>query len=876
MHIIQADRTWARGLTGAGWTVAILDTGVDTTHTFLKGKVVEEACFSTPGLDSTSLCRASRPEDHGPGAAQPCSVDYARCDHGTHVAGIAAGRGTSLSGVAPDASIVAAQVFSWNPAYGIGAYDSDIIAGLEWVYSMRKSRNIAAVNMSIGGATFSDQSSCDDATPPLKAMIDDLRAVDIAVVIAAGNNGVTNGLSYPACISSAVSVGSTTKQGTIATYSNSATFLDLLAPGSDIVSSTWFNMFATKSGTSMATPHLTGSWAVLKQHYPDASVTQLLRALKQTGQVVVDTRNGVSTPQIRIADADTQLSNVSLSVAVEGKGSVSGRGIVCPSDCTEMFAMGTTVTLTAVPGPGQRFTGWTNACSSQPNPCTVTVSRSTSLTARFAPDPNQVKLAIKIEGAGTVYGPDIECPGACTAFYKAGSRVTLVPAPYPGAFFDGWSGACTDAKSACTVTLTDDLTLTALFSGMFLRRSSYDTGVKYSQAEDALTKVIAVDVNGDGREDLIHARTNSSGELVLRVHMSDGAGGFAAKAAHTGYDYVRGDGSFATLVGADLNGDGRGDLVHVRTNGAGDLVFRAHLSDGAGGFIDGPSYDSGLEASANGNAFTKMLVGDVNGDGRDDLVHVRTRNNGNIIFAVHLSDGAGGFKPHAAFDTGIEYSAAEGALTKAFTADVNGDGRKDLIYARTNSTGELVLRAYVSDGTGSFVAQPSHNTGIDYARSDGSFASLIKADVNGDGRDDLVHVRANGAGRLVFRVLLSDGAGGFISGPSYDSGLDASGNGNTFARVFVADVNGDGRDDVVHVRTNDEGNLMFAVHLSDDAGGFKPQARYDTGRRYSPVSDPLTKLFAADLNGDRRTDIVYVHTKSDDHITFVPYLAKKQ
>src|SRR5713226_9273978 len=113
--LIEADQVWAAGFDGTGTMIAVLDTGVDATHPFLAGKVVEEACYSTvqAGL-SQSFCPNGLNEQIGAGAAVPCPLPT--CEHGTHVAGIAAG-GTSdpthpFPGVAKGAEVMAVQVFT--------------------------------------------------------------------------------------------------------------------------------------------------------------------------------------------------------------------------------------------------------------------------------------------------------------------------------------------------------------------------------------------------------------------------------------------------------------------------------------------------------------------------------------------------------------------------------------------------------------------------------------------------------------------------------------------------------------------------------------------------------------------------------------------
>jgi hypothetical protein len=132
---------------------------------------------------------------------------------------------------------------------------------------------------------------------------DNLRSVGIATVASSGNKGYIDSLGSPACLSSIISVGSTTKLDAVSGFSNSASFLDFHAPGSSITSSILNNQFGSKSGTSFSAPHIAGAWAILKSADNDASVNEILNSLTNTGFPIFDSRNGFTFPRIQVDDA---------------------------------------------------------------------------------------------------------------------------------------------------------------------------------------------------------------------------------------------------------------------------------------------------------------------------------------------------------------------------------------------------------------------------------------------------------------------------------------------------------------------------------------------------------------------------------------------
>ncbi len=247
----------------------------------------------------------------------------------------------------------------------------DQIAGLERVYELRNTHMIASVNMSLGGETTYTE-YCDKEFSAMKAAIDNLRAAGIATVIASSNSNACGGISFPACISSAVSVGATyvdiyDTEG-VASYSNSSSFLSLLAPGSDIYSSVPWSLFDRWSGTSMATPHVAGAWALMKQAYPTATVDHILSSFTTTGLSVTDQYcSSVTKKRINVYEAYEIMGNtVFLTVTTSGggKGTVtSPSGIDCGIVCSKEFDYGTEVKLTAQPDSDHVFTGWSGACA---------------------------------------------------------------------------------------------------------------------------------------------------------------------------------------------------------------------------------------------------------------------------------------------------------------------------------------------------------------------------------------------------------------------------------------------------------------------------------------------------------------------------------
>lgn len=298
--LIDAPEAVRLGADGAGQHVVIVDTGVRASHPFLAGRVVKSLCSAVD-------CGARVVDRPGAGEPHPaCRPGTVVADHGTHVAGIAAGRGAAFSGVAPKARLISIRVFRCEDADTL----EYVIRALDYVATdLAGSYRIAAVNLSLSDDLLLG-SACDGqdaAHAALSTVIGKLRRLGIATVAASGNEGSKTGVGAPACIADAIAVGSTGKDDRTSWFSNSAPVLDLLAPGDEITSSLAGGGFGPLSGTSMAAPHVAGAFAALRSKVPGATVAAIEAALKAAGRPIRDPENGLVRPRIDVDGALARL-----------------------------------------------------------------------------------------------------------------------------------------------------------------------------------------------------------------------------------------------------------------------------------------------------------------------------------------------------------------------------------------------------------------------------------------------------------------------------------------------------------------------------------------------------------------------------------------
>jgi aqualysin 1 len=257
---LPLDNSYTYDATGAGVTAYIIDTGIRTSHQDFEGRAVS-------GFDAVDG-----------GSADDCN------GHGTHVAGTV---GSETYGVAKDVDLVAVRVLDCDGSGSIAG----VVAGIDWVTSDHEAGAPAVANMSLGGGA---STALDDA---VANSIND----GVTYALAAGNDSGGDACgSSPARVTEGITVGATEDSDARSSFSNIGTCVDIFAPGTDI-ESTWNTddtATNTISGTSMATPHVTGAAALYLEGDPAAAPAAVADALVAAGTPDVVSDPGAGSPNV--------------------------------------------------------------------------------------------------------------------------------------------------------------------------------------------------------------------------------------------------------------------------------------------------------------------------------------------------------------------------------------------------------------------------------------------------------------------------------------------------------------------------------------------------------------------------------------------------
>ncbi len=346
------------------------------------------------------------------------------------------------------------------------------------------------------------------------------------------------------------------------------------------------------------------------------------------------------------------------------------------------------------------------------------------------------------------------------------------------------------------------------------------------------------DIDGDGRQDMVWNHMGSTNQVA--VGLSNGDGTFEMVSPMTHPDSPsEGWANYETVVG-DFNGDGTSDLAWAYAGAAGNKVYLG-LGNGDGSF----GTPSVRILSAANLAGYRTQVADVNGDGDDDLVFNRIGTTYNDVYTA-ISDGTSNFtltvnRRHP--------RTSDWSIYDTFVGDTDANGREELFWARAsrsyvanaNLDGTLTLGATFYDPPGTGASSPVR----------------VAGDVDGDGRTDLIWADTTTAGTNGVVVGRSTG-----TGITFLSRVDGNLQNGVPLSVRAGDINGDGRADLLWNTQGAVNRIYGSLGRSNGGMDFSP------ANQLHPVStdwDQFT-VYLADVNGNGRQDVIWNHAASENRI----------
>ncbi len=833
--LMKADAVWqlsdsnGNSVTGKNVTIAIIDTGVDYTHPDLGG-CLGAGCRVIGGYDFYN--KDSNPmDDNG---------------HGTHVAATAAGSGTlpdgrSIKGVAPDAKIIAYKVLS----SGGSGFASDIIAAIERSTDQNQDGNFAdhvdIISMSLGGFGNPDD--------PMSAAVDSASDIGVLSVIAAGNSGPSYyTVSSPGTARSAVTIAAADKSDLIASFSSRGpTSLgtlkpDIAAPGVLIcaartpVFTPWTSnpSYAVcggddkrvlLSGTSMATPHVAGAAALIKQMHPDWKPEQIKNAMKSSSRDLgsdVYTQgagriDALAAHQVTLPPLSARLSSTPSSYCMRNQiivsGFVNGSNLAAPY----VFEYGSGLTPSS----------WTQISSSSVLGNHSFAFNATGLSGKYA-----IRLRAK-NSFGNLSEDrivdnlkDLPCkPGfPYTKWY--GNDWIHVNGPAV-ADFDN------DGMKEIALHASIDRENGSVFvvgSNGALKFGWPRYGISWADSS-----VAAGDIDNNGDLELVAVgrgynvfRPSNFSRVFIYNH--DGSG-FNSSTGFFGQ--MKGDAIFTDAVLDDLDNDGK---LEVIVPSSGDSVFSKsdmYVWKGSGqGYIR----SNGSFSSAEYGFRSSAAVGDLDGDSRKEMV---AGNNYNRTFMWSYN--------------GSGYSTPSGYFRELFftqrspvLADLDKNGDLEIIFGQ-NAYGSSIwgsssgaLHVLNHDGS-NFAGFPQNING-------NPMSSPAVGDIDGDGNAEIVMV-VSGSPAKIF-AFRKDGS--VVAGWPVLFGNENP----TYSPPTIADIDGDGTQEI-----------MLATIINQ----FPSQPQYTTQvlifnhdgtvqKKYDNIEDcfnVMSPIIPADIDNDGKTELVF-------------------
>jgi len=361
------------------------------------------------------------------------------------------------------------------------------------------------------------------------------------------------------------------------------------------------------------------------------------------------------------------------------------------------------------------------------------------------------------------------------------------------------------------------------------------TAALYSAHQDysigtAPQSILLGDFDNDGKADYVYVNTVSTG--LVTVYRNTGSGKTLAFTATSGIN----TGQYpCSVVVVDIDGDGKLDLVVTNLSSNSVTVLRNTSVIGNISFATGVNYTTG-----NGPEY--FAVGDIDGDGRPDLVIGAANAN---TMAVFLNNGSRG---NISFAAGVNYSVGT-APTSVALADLNNDGKLDIAVSNYNTP---TVSIYINRSTQGSLAFDGR---VDFATTTGAYNIDIH-DMDGDGKPDLIVPNNSNSGSTVsvFRNINTT-VGGTFSAASFASKIDYT-VGSAPAGLSIADVDGDGKPDIA--TANRSSNTISILRNTSSSGNLS----FDTKVDYPTATDPRSVVLG-DVDNDGKPDILSANPTSN-------------
>jgi type VII secretion-associated serine protease mycosin len=752
LSTVRLPQAWDQITDASSQLVAVVDTGVDTSHPDLVGHTLPGYNVVNPGTPPT--------DEQG---------------HGTFVAGVVAANtnnGVGVAGTAWNGMVLPVKVFT-----GDVAFDSDTAVGIRYAAN----HGAKVINLSLGGPGDS---------PILHDAITYAASRNVVVVAASGNTG-DNVPQFPAAYPEVLAVGATDEAGALTDFSSYGDWLDLAAPGFNIVSTFPGGSYAIGAGTSFAAPIVSGIAALVRARFPNLTAAQvgdrLRNSARDAGPRGIDPYYGWGVVDAAYAVGGSFGTAFPLATDSAEPNDVPARA----TDLVNMAIQGSLATEGDI--------DWYRYQETQSRNVTFTVTAPGSFDSNFAHNVDPV-LEVFNSDLGRLAMVDSNGPGVSES-------VTF--AVTPGTYYikvHNFNGAADPRQYSVNVVPGQS----TLFAPSQLIPLNAD-----------VPSVVIGDVTGDGRKDVVFGSsafptpTALSDMLFVAVQKPDGT--LATPVQYTPTQPTQ----MNSLALMDVDRDGRLDVVVPGTNGL------EWFQQSATGTLVSQGLIAGVTSAVN-----SVIAADISGDGVDDLVVVQasgitllTHGAGSSFTASVVStdtpseveagnldndgrmDIAGSGTPsvHVYHNTVSGWVRTDHSTTNVFgfsdieVADVTGDGRADLLATTSGNAPNALVTVFQQNSDGTLTA------GTAYPAN--QIPEAVEAgDLNNDGRPDVVVANE---GWFAVSVLLqqADGTlGPYVVLPGPINQLTRP------AGVAVGDISGDGRNDIVatgDISTNSGGVVVF-------------------------------------------------------------------